>query len=320
MLARYAPGMAALFAFLIGSVPTPSLAQLPPTNMGKYVHQPGDNQYTNQTQQERHGQPAPPPQMRFNSAPVALPPTPMPRRPDISLDPIPADEPVPPAGFPPLPDRLDLPIASSGSWSKSSGGGGATWSGGGGGGGAPGMSGAPSQPASPTFHQHYGHMPPGAYVQPQQQGGGGGGAAPGMAGGGGGGHGYYKAVTPSAPAGGGGTGYYKARTPGNEYFNANTGGGAPGTTTPRYTGATSKDLRNLGREPKLNDRQETTQTPDAPQPVVVNQAQTQDLSLPEDEFNYRAPQKSGAGKFGKGALRVIKGPLNSVGGVAGIRF
>lgn len=32
---------------------------------------------------------------------------------DVSLMPIAADEPIPPAGFPPLPDRLDLPIAQA---------------------------------------------------------------------------------------------------------------------------------------------------------------------------------------------------------------
>ena len=37
----------------------PSYAQLPPTNMGQFVHQPGDNQYTNQTQAERHVQVTP---------------------------------------------------------------------------------------------------------------------------------------------------------------------------------------------------------------------------------------------------------------------
>jgi len=35
------------------------------------------------------------------------------QRPDVSLMPIAADEPIPPLGFPPLPARLDLPIAQT---------------------------------------------------------------------------------------------------------------------------------------------------------------------------------------------------------------
>ncbi len=264
---------------------SPGLAQLPPTNMGKYVHQPGDNQYSQQTQMERHGvQQAP--QVQYASAPAPLSPTPVQHRPDISLDPIAADEPVPPAGFPPMPDRLDLPIASSGSWTRSPSGGGDTA----GGGPSPGLT--PAGPPQPTFHQHYGHVPPGAFLPPQSQ------AAP-------------------AAQQSGGSGYYKARSPG-DYFNSNTGGaGGP----PAYTGASAKDLRSLGREPKLNDRLEQPGAPDAPQPVVVNQAQTQDLSLPEDEFAYQAHGKGARARIRNNILyRVIRMPLNSVGGVAGIRF
>lgn len=141
-------------------------------------------------------------------------------------------------------------------------------------------------------------------------------------GGGGGGHGYYKAQTPP-PIQKQGSGYYKARTPGGspgggDYFNANTAGGP---TAPRYTGASAKDLKALGREPKLNDRQEDTGAPDAPQPVTVNQSTTQDLSLPEDEFSYKANQPNKAGRSAARTMtRMIKAPLNSVGGMAGLRF
>lgn len=141
----------------------PASCQLPPTNMGKYVHQPGDNQYDRAAQQERHGQPAP------VMAPVVNQggggggggngwvPTPKPFRPDISLEPIAADEPVVAAGFPPLPDRLDLPI--SGAWGRASAGGGGY----GGAGGGAGASGGPPMPVG--THQHYNHYDPGAFVQ-----------------------------------------------------------------------------------------------------------------------------------------------------------
>lgn len=327
MIAKYAPGMAALFVFLSSSL-TPSMAQLPPTNMGKYVHQPGDNQYTDATQSERHGVPGYRPDLTGRpiiarpQVQYIMPATPPPKRPDISIEPIASDEPVPPAGFPPLPDRLDLPIASSSGWKN---GGSFTSDSGGGGGGGGG--GAPSGPPQPTFHQHYGHVAPGAYLTPQQrsspQGSGGGSsdAAPGMSGPNtSGGHGYYKAQTPP-PIQKQSNGYYKARTPGGDYYNANTGGD-PGMSPPKYTGASAKDLKNLGREPKLNDRDEQNGgSPEAPQPVTVNQATTQDLSLPEDEFTYRANQPNRTGKaITRGVTRMIKAPLNSVGGMAGIHF
>jgi hypothetical protein len=158
----------AIIAPIIGGVVMmqPASCQLPPTNMGKYVHQPGDNQYDKAAQQERHGQPAP----------VMVPvvnqggggggggggngwvPTPRIPKPDISLEPIVADEPVVAAGFPPMPDKVDLPI--SGGWGRASGGlGGGSYGGAGGGGGS-------SGPPMPTgTHQHYNHFDPGAFVQ-----------------------------------------------------------------------------------------------------------------------------------------------------------
>ncbi len=331
MFSKYAPVMAAFIMLFTGPGIAPGLAQLPPTNMGKFVHQPGDNQYTDQTQSERHGVPGYRPDLTGRpiiQAPAVqyvLPPTPPPKRPDISIEPIASDEPIPPAGFPPLPDRLDLPIANANGWKTSGSFSNDSGSGGGSGGGS-------SGPPAPTFHQHYGHVPPGAYLNPQQkanpQGAGGGSsdASPGLGGGGGGGggggHGYYKAQTPP-PIQKQGSGYYKARTPGGspgggDYFNANTAGGP---TAPRYTGASAKDLKALGREPKLNDRQEDTGAPDAPQPVTVNQSTTQDLSLPEDEFSYKANQPNKAGRSAARTMtRMIKAPLNSVGGMAGLRF
>src|SRR5262249_62414917 len=99
--------------------------------MGKYVHQPGDNQYSDQTQSSRHGAAAPavrPVQVIMSSG---YRPAPAPRKPDPTVEPIAADEPIPPAGFPPVPDRLGLPVGGKSSWTGGGGGG----VGGGGGGG-----------------------------------------------------------------------------------------------------------------------------------------------------------------------------------------
>lgn len=313
------PAMAVLVTLAGSSLLLPGYAQLPPTNMGKYVHQPGDNQYSDATQQTRHGAPAPPPQ--FRAAPSGggggWAPIPAPPKPDVTLEPIAADEPVAQPGFPPLPDRIDV----GGGVTLGGGGGGGGFSGGGGGfgGGGGGFGGGASGPApgmaggggggvpSPTFHQHYGHMPPGAFAPKRDM------SMQAPSGGGGGG--YYKAVSPPSPAGGGGGGgYYKARSPGSDVYNSNPAG------APQYTGASARDLKSLGREPKLNERQEQTMAPDAPVPVVVSQSTTQDLSLPEDEFSYRHPNANKNGGMGKALKNVIKAPLNSVGGVAGVRF
>ncbi|HEY9712039.1 MAG TPA: hypothetical protein V6C72_01140, partial [Chroococcales cyanobacterium] len=159
----HAPVLAILTSLIAGGVlATPSLAQsagLPPTNMGKFVHQPGDNQYSQQTQSERH---APPPQMAaprpmFNAGGGGgggWQPTPPPHREDISLLPIAADEPIAPAGFPPLPDRLDIPGVVAGF-----GGGGGTGYGGAAGMRSPSAPGGASmsQPQLQGVHQGYGH-------------------------------------------------------------------------------------------------------------------------------------------------------------------
>jgi hypothetical protein len=268
--AAYAPVMAVIMITAFGASCAPVWSQLPPTNMGKFVHQPGDNQYSDVTQQTRHGAPPQAAAPQFRAAPAVSPgysPTPAARKPDITLEPISAAEPVPPAGFPPLPDRLDLPLASSGgsSWNASRG-----YSAGGGG-AAPGMSsgGAPNA----TFHQHYGHVPPGAYLKNQS---------------------------------GGSSGYYRARSPGGDFYNA---GSASGSDAERQ-------LRSLGREPRINAEQAAA--PEAPTPVVVSQSTTQDLSLPDDEFTTRQlNRKSGTGKA---IGRAIRRPLNRFGGLAGVRF
>ena len=83
-----------------------------------------------------------------------------------------------------------------------------------------------------------------------------------------------------------------------------------------------KQLRSMGREPRINPKAEVNAAPEAPQPVVVNQATTQDLSLPEDDFAYQRPQTNNTvGKrLGRSVKRTLLRPINSVGSYAGISF
>lgn len=347
-------GFAALVNFAL-----PALAQLPPTNMGKFVHQPGDNQYSEATQRERH--PVAPPQMMMQQGRMML----MPARPaapqvDVSIEPIACDEPIPIAGFPPLPDRLELPVQEGGSWSnkKSSGG---------------------SSGGDVTFHQHYGHVPmssiakpktmPGAQREDSEEEGSDSGASSG--GGSGGGVGYYKARTApvitrqgsnnygggSSGGSGGGSvgyykagnapvmiqqntgsvgyykagsvqpmtqqntgnvGYYKARPQGGDVYNTNNAGGG----APQYGGASDKDLRALGKEPKLGpDGKPQVDSADS---VTINQSTTQDLSLPDDTATYKYSGQSPEKSMGKGAAKnmgkMLRGPLSRFGGMGGMHF
>ncbi|HEY9681664.1 MAG TPA: hypothetical protein V6C86_08785 [Oculatellaceae cyanobacterium] len=259
--------MRRLFAAITTIAPTvaivvmmpPAFSQLPPTNMGKYVHQPGDNQYAQQAQQERHGAPAPVISVPVNQGgPVGngWQPTPHVPQPDVSIEPIAADEPVVAAGFPPLPDRLDLPVSTG--WSKSSS------YGGGGGGPAPG---GPPQPVG--VHQHYNHYDPGAFIQDK-------------------GRGYYKANTAPMPV-----------NNHDSYSAAGNGG--------RQAGAPV--------EPRLNPANDRTTPTDAPAPVVLNQAKTQDLSLPDDDFSYGQKPTAGS-KFLKKTGRMVTRPIQQAGSMA----
>lgn len=107
--------LAAAFLAVSGLSVLPAMAQLPPTNMGKFVHKPGDNQYSDATQSTRH--PAAPPPIISRpmggggggGGSIGYTPTRPKPKPDISLQAIPADEPIAPAGFPPLPESVDLP-------------------------------------------------------------------------------------------------------------------------------------------------------------------------------------------------------------------
>jgi len=244
---------AALSIFVLACAPALSQsAGLPQTSMGR-VGVPGDNQYTNSTQRTRH---APPP------APVAVAkvappiygsewhPTPRPFHADPSIAPIAADEPIPATGFPPLPDRLELPVSVG--WAPGGG------SGGGGGHGSGGGSGGPPQPVG--MHQHYGHYDAGAFMQQQHK------------------SGYYKCTTPEQfnvnPAGGGGAAGAKA----------DGGGSGP---SPEQVAA-ARGLRALGQEPKLDGEADNAASTAPPQAVSINQATTQDLSLPEDDFQRKA--------------------------------
>ncbi len=258
----------------------PAFAQLPPVNMGRWVKQPGDNQYSADTQQSRHGGGAPAYQVvpqrtaviPQQSAPMWRP-TPRAKRSDISLEPIVCDEPIAPVGFAPLPESLDLPGLRGGSMAFAGGSRGGMGGGGGMGGAsfsssyqgsAPGMAGGGGAPARVESHQGYNTHEPGAFV---------------------------KKKTPYGNAnngtGGGG---------GDVYASGDGAGGEPMSEDQRR-------LRGLGREPSL--KKGGSAAPEAPQAVQVNQATTQDLSLPDDDNPNNNKRKSGsqAGKYMKNRLK-----------------
>jgi hypothetical protein len=316
----------AVFSVLAATLP--ASAQLPPVNWGKSVHGPGDNQYVGDQQGMRH------PPNTTPTRPQVIPamggggggggqmmsyrPTPKRPKPDISLQPIPADEPVVPAGFPPIPDRLDLPgidntTAMSFDSSASMGGGGG--GGGGGAGGSRGGGGAAPNPFQGK-KQGYAHFEPGSFSG-QSRGGGGGGGMP--SGGGGGGsapaagdmsfHQNYGHAAPGAYAEKKtGVGYYKcgeAAAQSKPVAFEESFGSDAANKPPAYAGASPADLKKLGREPKLDDRKNGGDSqPEAPMPVQINQAATQDLSLPDDEFKSRRPPSKGGKVLGRVGRRV----------------
>lgn len=296
-----------LAIFASASFAAASYAQgLPNTNFGKFVHQPGDNQYEEKAQRERH---SPPPAPRVfmpsggGSVQSAQPrpawvPTPAPRLPDTSVLPIVADEPIKPAGFPPLPDRLELPVAAS-AWARANSAPAAAQQGGGGGNNMRRLQGV---------HEHYAHYLPGACMkQPAQQ------EAPAAAPQGGGGSAPAYAAAPQPAASGGGAppsspthGYYKCGTPNAplgaaDYYSVNTGNsGGQGAAV-------------ASREPRLNRRLDSIQRPEAPEPLVVNQTKTQeinsqDLSLPDDDYVNQNPRsRNTVGRqVGRGVRRAVR--------------
>lgn len=278
---KRAPLMAAIIMMGL-TVPVAAWAQLPQTNMGKFVHKPGDNQYDKQSQLERHPV-APPPVQRFqssggNGGGYVYRPRPKPRKPDPSIEPIAADEPVPSAGFPVLPDRLDLPIAM-GTWGGASppggGGGGGNWGGPSGGGG----SAADGPPRMGAKKQGYQHYDAGAFIPKEKK------------------SGYYKCN--EVPRPNSGVQSDQISTAGGAGMGMGAGGG----------------MRMGGKEPKLNDREDGANAPEAPQPVVINQSTTQDLSLPEDDFvagqSAKSNRPSKAGRtiknIGRRAISPVRG-------------
>lgn len=316
------------------SVPVANSQSLPPVNMGKYVHKPGDNQYQAKSQNVRHHQG--PQNTGYKHQAPGGGPAPGARSggggggggvsrggggykrkrpkpgPDISLQSIPADEPIAPPGFPPLPASLDIPgvqnttgltvisSSSAGSYSGGSSGGAPhaqSSSQQGYGHYAPGAfaqkpNAAPRAAApgnggvsDPSFHQHYGHAAPGSFGQS------GGGQSNG------GGVGYYKCRSAKLP----GRGDTFSSQAGNPTHKGAVGASMGGGPSP---GGLNKALKKLGREPKLNDRVygHTGAAPEAPTPVQINQASTQDLSLPDDDFQYRKPPSRG----GRYAKRIFK--------------
>lgn len=275
---KRAPLMAAIIVLGL-TVPVAAWAQLPQTNMGKFVHKPGDNQYDKQSQLERHPVAPPPVQRSFqssggNGGGYVYRPRPKPRKPDPSIEPIAADEPVPSAGFPVLPDRLELPIAM-GSWGGASppgGGGGGSWNGPSGGGGGSAPDGPPQMTGKKQGYQHY---DAGAFMPKKKSG-------------------YYKCNEVKPP------------NSGMQSDQISTAGGGG-------MGATGGSMRMGGKEPKLNDREDGAVAPEAPQPVVINQSTTQDLSLPEDDFvagqSAKANRPSQAGKSIKRLGRRVISPV-----------
>jgi len=259
----------------------PAWAQLPPTNMGQFVHQPGDNQYTAQTQLDRHHMSMPVPAGPVTQ-PAAAPivtdykPTPAAPRADISLLPIVADEPLKPAGFPPLPDRLDLPVNSSGLWAGNNGGtaGGNV------------ITSSRYVSSSPSgVHEHYVHYQPGAFIPPQE----------------------LQQTT------------YRPATA--DYYNINPAArpvalnyAMPSPAVPTIPTPATQRLQHLSAEPQLAP--DAVSKPEVPSAVTVNQSVSQDLSLPEDDFNKHYPTPIGntpANRTASGVGHVLAYPLKSLG-------
>jgi hypothetical protein len=70
-------------------------------------------------------------------------------------------------------------------------------------------------------------------------------------------------------------------------------------------------------EPRLNPANDKPMAPEAPAPVAIKQAVTQDLSLPDDDFSYKN-KSSGGNKFMKRMGRQMLQPLNNIGSLSGM--
>jgi hypothetical protein len=282
MVLKPLPRIFLAMSVVVSSSPL-GLAQLPPTNMGKYVHQPGDNQYDRQAQSERHApvvRAVVPSQAAAQSSGGggAYHPVPKPVRPDYSIMPITCDEPIKPPGFPPLPDSLDLPNLSMRAPTGGYGGGSSGASGGGAGGG-----GGAVQVTPTGVHQHYSHYDAGAFIPQQER------------------HNTGYKCLPAGPVGGG-----PAKP---DYYNANSQPAAPDPSQPQYNNAAEQQLKSMGKAPKL--RPDGFAQPTAPEAVTVNQATTQDLSLPEDETasGQQVNKKNKTNRFAQRAGQAVTRPI-----------
>lgn len=272
-----------LLAFTcFASLPSTVQAQLPPTNMGKFVHQPGDNQYTTETQIQRHP-PVPiaaPVVIAAPTASINIPApeyklTPAQPRPDISLLPIVADEPIKPAGFPPLPDRLDLPTSSNGWGSNNS----AAYNT---------INGRPGYNAMPTgVHQNYVHYDAGAFIPKEA----------------------LNTVQ-----------YHPAAV---DYYNVNSAArpisGSVSAAAPASNIQTpaTQALQKMGAAPQLAP--DAVSKPDVPSAVTVDQSHSQDLSLPDDDFNKHYPSSIGnsaTNRYSNSVGSAIGLPLRNLGTAA----
>jgi hypothetical protein len=146
-------------------------------------------------------------------------------------------------------------------------GGGSGGGGGGGGGGAAvgGYSNSSISRLPQGMHEHYQHFQSGAFM-------------------GNSGHDYYKVRTPeqfghdpNGPGNGTGPGAFAAPTMYKE----------PG---PYHPGTPAQELKALGREPKMGS--DPSAAAAAPEAVTLNQSVTQDLSLPEDDFQKKQTPSS----------------------------
>jgi hypothetical protein len=160
--------------------------------------------------------------------------------------PISCEEPLKPAGFPPLPDRLDFSNIvgyerfGSGVPRGSAAGAAATA------GNAP-YQGSSSGPRAIGVHQHYTHYDPGAFIPENGQK-----------------HSSYKVPTPGAA----------------DVYNVNS---SPDAAPPAFHSDAGNALSHMGKEPRLSQDKPTQ--PAAPSAVTVNQSVSQDLSLPDDKFS-----------------------------------
>jgi hypothetical protein len=238
-------------------------SSLPATNMGKFVHQPGDNQYSDRTQADRHS--SPPPIISptaVTSAPaqtVCYIPVPRAPKPDPTLSYIAADEPIHQVGFPPLPDRADLPGSGS-SWINS----GSRVSSVGSSESA--RAAGPDAIVGRKIPANYIHVPAGAFIP----------------------KGTNKKYHSSNP---------------DEYNTATVRGG--------------NVAAQAGKEPLLDPHADQGVVAEPPAPVMLNQAKTQELSLPDDEFsgtsNQQKKNTSGAGRMINQLERQMLNPVTQMG-------